>query len=172
VSPASRSASTRTSDRRAPARHGGVRKFEPDASRRQARSQPGKLDLDNLLQVLLRQRMEDNYFVQAIEKFGPEQERISSGTTSFIRRTTGPRRDDGEPWARKVRPGATWVKTALFRYHRSSTNADHEHAVILTKHFIIQVNSDNGVRSKLLRIRCQFGHRRLTGLSQFLFVSC
>jgi len=51
-----------------------------------------------------------------------------------------------------------------------TAHADHEHAVVLPKHLVIEVNPDHGVRAEFLRALLHLAHRRLACLGEPLLV--
>src|ERR1043165_4414904 len=53
-------------------RLGLIREIQRDPTIRQTIAQPSQLYLDDLLQILLAQRMEHNDLINAIQKLGPE----------------------------------------------------------------------------------------------------
>ena len=67
-------------------RLGRVGQLQRDVPLRQPLAQPAELDLDDLLQMLLGQRVEDDDLVDAVEELRAGSAcRISSSTASFMR---------------------------------------------------------------------------------------
>ena len=50
----------------------GGGQFQRNVALGQSRAEAGKLDLDNLLEMLLIERMEDDDFVDTVQELGPE----------------------------------------------------------------------------------------------------